>query len=242
MEEWKQRLFNSYVSTKQAGQNTGRESLDGGFYHYLSGIIKKYLPKDRDISVADLACGYGRLIYCLKKHGYHNIQGVDISKEQVELSHKFGLNEVRCQSIDAFLDENKKSFDVVFLIDILEHLDKGQLLKLLDKVNSSLRLNGIVVIHVPNAEGIFGGKARYSDLTHEISFTTQSISQALSACGFTNVRCFEDKPVIHGLPSFARYVLWQLFTLPYRILLLAETGVGKGILSQNMLIIAEKKL
>jgi 2-polyprenyl-3-methyl-5-hydroxy-6-metoxy-1,4-benzoquinol methylase len=241
MEEWKQKLFDSYVSTKQAGQNIGRESLDGGFYHYLSRIIKKHLPQDRDISVADLACGYGRLIYCLKKHGYHNIQGVDISNEQVELSHKFGLNEVRCQNIDAFLDEKINTFDVLFLIDILEHLDKGQLLKLLDKVNSALRFGGIVVIHVPNAEGIFGGKSRYSDLTHETSFTSQSISQALTACGFTNVRCFEDKPVIHGLPSFVRYVLWQLFTLPYRILLLAETGIGKCILSQNMLVSAEKK-
>jgi len=140
----------------------------------------------------------------------------------------------------AYLDPKINAFDALFLIDILEHLDKDQLLKLLEKVNISLRFGGIVVIHVPNGEGIFGGKARYSDLTHEISFTAQSINQVLTACGFTNIRCFEDRPTIHGLPSFVRYVLWQLFTLPYRILMLAETGVGKCVLSQNMLVIAEK--
>lgn len=240
MEEWKLRLFNNYVTTKQAGQNIGRESLDGGFYFYLLDIIKKHLPANRNISIADLACGYGRLIYCLKRLGYFNIQGIDISPEQVEIAHKLGLPEVSCQDIEAFLDENKNTFDVLFLIDILEHFNKDRLLNLLDKVNCSLRVKGMVVIHVPNAEAIFGGKARYSDLTHEISFTTQSISQALAVCGFTKINCYEDSPVIHGAVSLFRHVLWKIFTLPYRIIMAVETGTGNGLLSQNMLVVAQK--
>lgn len=239
MEEWKQRLYNSYVSTEQAGQNIDRAYLDKGNYPYLARLIKKHLPGKKDISIADMACGHGRLIYCLKKYGYHNIQGVDISAEQVELAHEFGLMEVKCQSIESFLDGKKDAYDVLLLIDILEHLDKGQLFVLLDLVNNSLGHKGIVVIHVPNAEGIFGGKIRYSDFTHENSFTTQSMTQILTACGFKNIKCLEDKPVVHGLKSLIRFVLWQILTLPYRLLMAAETGVTKCILSQNMLVIAE---
>jgi hypothetical protein len=98
----------------------------------------------------------------------------------------------------------------------------------------------MVVIHVPNAEGIFGMRIRYGDLTHENCFTPQSINQALMACGFDGMACFEDKPIVHGLKSFIRFVLWEVLSLPYRLLLIAETGNTKMILSQNMLVVAKK--
>jgi hypothetical protein len=113
------------------------------------------------------------------------------------------------------------------------------MLATLDGAFGALRPGGRVVIHVPNAEGLHGMRVRYGDLTHEQAFTPASIRQALTLCGFTNVRCFEDRPVMHGLKSALRAAFWRLSTLQARLQLLAETGVGGHILSQNMLVVAD---
>lgn len=241
MKDWKQRLYDNYVSSGQAAGHINLKSgLDIKQFPNLSNLIKQHLTNKKDISILDLACGHGSLVYCLKHFGYSNVQGVDISAQQVSLAHQLGLTEIKCQDIKEFLVGKKDAFDVIFLMDILEHFTKQELFDYLDMVNQSLKDNGMVIIHVPNAEGIFGMRIRYGDLTHENCFTPQSISQALTACGFTKVVCFEDQPIAHGLKSFIRLVLWKMLTLPYRLLLVAETGSTKMILSQNMLVIARK--
>ena len=239
MTDWKRRLYDSYVSTGHAGRTTDQQAgLGIRDYPYYTQLIRKHVPDRRDLSLADLACGHGALCYCLKELGYTNIKGVDISPEQVQLAHELGLEEIECRDMQAFLIGYERAFDVVFLLDILEHLRKNTLLDFLDDVRASLRSNGIVIIHVPNAEGIYGMRIRYGDLTHENCFTPQSIRQALSVCGFDNIECFEDSPVIYGLKSFVRHTLWKLLTVPLRLLLIAETGKTNHVLSQNMLVIA----
>ena len=243
MKEWKQRVYDSYVSSGHVGVDMRRqEGLDVSNYPYAVRLIKKYLPSEKNISIADLACGHGALLFCLKKLGYHNVRGVDASVEQVNLAHEFGVEEVECQEITSFLTGKENQFDVVFLMDILEHLGTGESVDLLDQVGRALKNGGLVIIHVPNAEGVFGMRVRYGDLTHETCFTPQSIRQALRVCGFRDVECLEDKPVIHGIKSLIRYVLWEFLTVPFRILSAAETGTLDQVLSQNMTVVARKNL
>ena len=238
MPDWKTRLYDGYVSTGQAQAPEDAKQLGNPYYDRL---IANYLPQNRNIAIADLACGYGGLIYSLKKTGYKNIVGVDISAEQVATAHRLGLTEVRCQDLREFLREtNQDSFDVVFLMDILEHLEQQDTLDLLVGVHRISRPDGLVVIHVPNGEGIVGMRVRYGDFTHHRAFTSLSIRQVLSACGLRVTRCLEDKPVVHGLKSSIRSILWTLLTVPLRVLLTAETGLTSHILSQNMLVLATK--
>jgi 2-polyprenyl-3-methyl-5-hydroxy-6-metoxy-1,4-benzoquinol methylase len=239
MQDWKQFLYANYVSTGQAGKNIRPEDgLRLSDYPYYTNLIAKYLPPQFDIEIADLACGHGALIFCLRELGYLNVKGVDLSLEQVKLAHRLGLTDIECQDMSGFLSANENAFDIVFLMDILEHLDRSELIDLLVQVRKSLIDGGLVIIHTPNAEGFFGLRMRYGDLTHEISFTSRSIRQVLYACGFEDVLCFEDKPVVHGLKSLFRYITWELLTFPGRLLLMAETGTSGHILSQNMLVTA----
>ncbi len=238
MSDWKTRLFESYVSTGQANAPQNATELDNPYYEKL---IARFLPPKKDIAIVDLACGHGRLIHSLKKSGYRNVLGVDISQEQVAVAHRLGLTEVECNSVSQFvLQASEESFDVAFLMDILEHLEPYETMELLDNLHRIIRKNGILVIHVPNGEGIFGMKVRYGDFTHRGAFTPESIRQILMACGFEVKSCLEDKPVIHGAKSLFRYFIWEILTAPFRLLLTAETGVIKHVLSQNMLVIANK--
>ena len=130
--------------------------------------------------------------------------------------------------------------DPVLFGDVLEHLERQELFDLLDEVHRVLRPGGLCLIHVPNGEGIFGMEIRFGDLTHVQAFTQNSARQLLSATGFSQIRCYEERPVVHGIISLVRGVLWALGTLPFRLLLAAETGSTKAILSENLLIRAIK--
>lgn len=242
MDDWKNRLYDSYVSTGQADRLDESINLEDPYYHkYFSRLIARHLPASTGIAIVDLACGNGRLLYSLKKYGYTNVFGIDISKEQVAVAHHFGLTEVQCQDMNTFLAHAAaESFDVVFLMDILEHLEKPELLHLLDRVHKIIKSHGTLVMHVPNGAGINGMRVRYGDFTHHCAFTQQSMQQIVRACNFDNIQCYEEKLVIHGLKSCIRAILWQILTFPARLLLTIESGPGKYILSQNMLVVARK--
>jgi SAM-dependent methyltransferase len=209
--------------------------------HHVRSVIARHMPQDRSARIADLACGAGAYLYCLRDAGYTNISGVDISPEQVELAHCLGIHEAECRDALSELREmDSESIDAVLTIDILEHFENDELFEILDEVFRVLTKGGRCVAHVPNAEGLYGMRVRYADLTHERAFAPRSAEQLFRTIGFKDVRCFEDGPLVYGLKSFIRRILWTVGTLAHRLLFLAETGGSGVVLSQNMIVIAYK--
>lgn len=240
LEAWKERLYAGYVSTGQASALPVAAAPGSARYPHLTAMLQWVLPGRRDLRILDMACGHGPLLLCAKALGYTELAGVDVSGEQVEIAHREGLPQVQCQALMPYLRARPNAFDVVFAMDVLEHLTPPELLACMDAVAASLAPGGLLVVHVPNAEGIFGMRIRYGDLTHETAFTASSINQLLRATGFTDVRCQEDRPHIHGPVSAIRRVFWHVLTAPTRLLLVAETGTLRHLLSQNMLVVARK--
>ncbi len=242
---WKTRLYGSYVSSGQAsGANSLSDRPEEVFRPrapYIRRIIARYVPPDRRARILDLACGHGAFLYYLKSTGYINVSGVDISREQIDLAHRLGIREVKCRDLLSELkDLSSESIDTVIMMDILEHLEADELFEILDQVFRVLKRTSICIAHVPNAEGLYGMRIRYGDLTHERAFAPTAAEQLFRTVGFAKVQCHEDRPVIHGVKSLARLILWAAATVPHRLLLTAETGARSFILSQNMLITAYK--
>ncbi len=241
---WKDRLYQSYVSSGQAadlGDALSAQSFFRPRAPYLRQVIRRFVPPDRQLKIVDLGCGTGAGLYFLKLAGYMNLSGVDVSGEQIEQAHRLGLTEATQGQLGSFLAEaTPESIDVVLLFDVVEHLSREEIFPMLDGVYRILRMGGRCIVHVPNAEGLYGMRIRYGDLTHELAFTPQSLRQLLATVGFRVVQTFEDKPCVHGVLSGIRRVVWAAGTLPHRMLLAAETGHGRFILSQNMLAVAKK--
>lgn len=239
MDLWQRRLYDAYVST---GQSHAAAAPNNAADPYLDRLIRRHFDLPRDRRILDLACGDGRLVQRLLAHGYTQVEGLDISAEQIAAARRAGLTQVHCQELTEFLAGCPHArYDAIFLMDVLEHLDSPTVLAVLDGVHRILAPAGRLVLHVPNAAGLFGMRTRYGDFTHLQAFTPQSLRQVLGACGFDGVSCFEDTPVVHGIVSGLRWLLWQTLTSVPRLLLAAETGVTRHILSQNLLATALKR-
>jgi SAM-dependent methyltransferase len=239
--DWQSKLYGAYISTGQstASGEEAVETLLSDHPHY-EHIIRRHLPDDRSLRIADLACGHGALVFCLRALGYVHVEGIDVSPEQVALAHRRGLREVHAGDMMEFLRGKDGVYDVIFLMDILEHLDKQAVMDLLEGAARALTRRGRLIVHVPNAEGMFGMRIRYGDFTHQTCFTPRSIRQVLLASGFRDVAAYEERPLVHGVKSLIRRMLWSSLVFRDRLLLLAETGTWGHILSQNMLVVAGK--
>jgi len=206
-------------------------------------LFRKHFPADRSVEVLDLGCGHGALIYFARRAGYNNTRGVDGSPEQVAAARRLGIEGVEEGDLLATLaSQMDGSLDVVVAFDVIEHFTRDELLGFVDQVQRVLRPRGRWIIHTPNGESPFCGRMRYWDLTHELAFTRTSIIQLLLSSNFSNVQCFEDAPIRHGLTSADRWLLWQVIRSGLRLYLAAETGdtAGNAIFSQNFLTVAIK--
>ena len=239
---WKQAVYESYVSS---GHVAARESLQAqlrGRVPYLRAVIRRLFPPDKSVRILDVGCGYGALVHVLRESGYRNVCGIDGSQEQVDLAARLGVEGVQFgEAFPSLQAAAPGSFDVLCFFDVLEHLDRQELHDLLVVASRALSPKGCCIGHVPNAQGIFSMNIRYGDLTHELAFTESSLRQIFRTLGFADVRCYEDRPVAHGIVSLARRLLWSAGSLPFRILLAAETGSTGAILSQNLTFVAHRQ-
>ncbi len=211
---------------------------------YFRKLIREYFPVERSAAILEIGCGHGAFLYFMRQAGYLNATGIDDSPEQVQEARRLGIVEVQNADLAEHLKTiSTESLDVLVAFDVIEHFTKGELSRLADEFYRVLKPGGRLITHQPNTEGPFGSFMRHWDFTHETGFTRQSIAQLLLSSNFRRVSSYEDKPVVHGLKSLVRYVMWQLLLRQaYRFARIVETGGcdADAIFTLNFLTVAEK--
>ena len=179
--DWKQRFYDQYVSSGQSGIDPRYSAKPSPRPGLVTRFVTSHIPKDKSSRVIDLGCGYGAILHALSNAGYTNTAGVDASAEQVAMAQSLGLSKVAHGNLSDFLAQTSDaSADVVLAIDILEHMMMPELIEVLDEIFRVLKPGGKCIAHVPNAEGIFGMRVRFGDMTHEQAFTKISRTVVLS--------------------------------------------------------------
>ena len=171
---------------------------------------------------------------------FNNVSGIDISPEQIKIAKGLGITNVVQADIIDFLRDKKDSYDVAIARNILEHFTKDEIGDVLTIIYHVLRKGGVVILQGPNAESPFGSRGRYADFTHEIAFTSSSLSQLLKTFGFVNIKFNSTPPVIFGVKSLIRFVLWKTIETICRFVLLVEVGSTRGIVTQDIVAAARK--
>jgi len=193
--DYRTRLYAHYAVNFQDAQETfSKEAAlrwGRGYHHYLRG---DWLPADKNVAIADVACGSGKLLYFLKNMHYHNIVGVDISPDQVRLARQVTPEVDEADVLD-WLDAHTSSIDLIVGLDFVEHLDKSEILRFIDACHSALKPGGRLILQTPNAESLWGTSIRYGDFTHEVGFTPDLLSRLLKQAGFHHLEVRETGPV-----------------------------------------------
>jgi len=220
---YRNRIYQQYSSNVQGVVEVpSLEEMDRWGQPYDS-YLRGWLPSDLGAPIADVACGYGRLIRYFAKRGYTNVRGVDVSTEQVEIARAISPR-VEIGGAIEFLGQYSGELSVITALDIVEHFGKDELLGFLDACHRALRPGGALIIQTPNADSPWGLGVRYGDFTHEVCLNPQVLKTLLSICGFLGFEAREQSPVAHGPLSLLRAFLWQGYRASATFRNLVETG------------------
>jgi len=171
---------------------------------YLSAFMKKIV---KDGTVLVVGCGTGRDLETLGKNGFKCI-GVDSSVGMLEeyLSKEKGSFPV----INISLEEVplvKESMDGVLIDSALEHIKKSDIPNILQKIYSSLKVNGIALVRFRRGKGnVFW----VNDIVGERYFTSYTIKEMENIIKNTKFKVIEKYERDHlesTRPGFFTYIL-----------------------------------
>ncbi len=238
--DYRSRIFARYSSVMQDQGTVFDERSAKRWAKAYRKYVRRLLPKDKSVPIADVGCGWGRFLYLLKCEGYTDLTGVDISPEQADLARQVVPEVVEGDAIQ-FLESRPRSFAFISAMDIIEHFKKEEVLRFLDACFSALKPGGRLLVQTPNAESPWGMMHRYNDFTHEIAFDPACLKRILRVCGFEKAAVRGCGPVVHGLKSAVRWCLWRLIRTLLLIWNLAETGSkGSGVYTRIFIAFAVK--
>lgn len=147
-------------------------------------MYSEVLPSDKQAKILDIGCGPGHFLYYLKREGYSNFWGIDVSSYIVDFVKKNASERVEQADIFQFLKNSKDEYDIIIGNDLIEHIPKERILDLLTLIHSALKPGGRVILKTPNMGSPFALLARYLDFTHSIGFTEHSLAEVLTVANF----------------------------------------------------------
>jgi SAM-dependent methyltransferase len=230
MKDYRHRFYDGYRSTcvehRDAG---GTVEAHARRFAIWDRLIAPHLPAGHDAAILDCGCGEGYLLSWLLARGYYCASGIDASMEEVLVAQKLGLPVQHREILPALLSHSQ-SLDFIIFRNVLEHFSKEEVMETLLTARRALRPRGCIWIQAPNAESPFGARLRYADFTHQLAFTQDSMRQVLLRAGFESVLVGPVRAGFTGL----RGLLWKCFEALYKLMLTAELGNGRYVVTQDL--------
>ena len=240
MPDFREELYRRYVSTLKGGQ---APTPDAALQSYWASCERWFLPfldgLDRAAPILELGCGPGHMMEFLRSHGFANVQGIDVSEEQVRVAAGRGLDAQAADAFD-FLPPRQGVFDAIVAIDFIEHFTREELLRLFPLILGALKPGGTLLLQTPNGRGLFPNDVIYGDLTHMTIFTTDSLAQLLRLAGFEGFEFRETAPVARSFRGRIRVVLWRLVRRCANFLRTIEAGKRQDIWTENFICCCRK--
>jgi ubiquinone/menaquinone biosynthesis C-methylase UbiE len=206
-----------------------------------SAIIKfvsKYVPIRG--KVLDYGIGKGHLAPHLLSQSDLELRAIDFSKETVDnINKQFGgmPNFKGCFLVQGFPSPfSENEFDVVMLIEAIEHLTDDYLLPTLKEAYRILKPGGSLVITTPNNEDLRTRNVMCPDcgcvfhrVQHVRSFTASSLDGLVAGFGFSKIFC--------GGTDFHEYAKYSMFHKTVNFL---KKRMGTAYRSPHLVYIGKK--
>ena len=187
-DELKEKVY-SYESGYQGNRN---EDISVVLENKRSATILDFLAREKPKgSLLDVGCSNGQFMFWANKRGLSS-SGVEINRRTADVARKNGF-----EVYGGFLETapfKKESFDIVFLGDVIEHVNDPR--ALMETCRGFLKKGGLLVISTPNVD-CFWSKSTFllyrlfripwSSLTpphHLFQFSESNLTTLLSQSGF----------------------------------------------------------
>jgi len=174
------------------------------------------------LTVLDLGAGTGIVSRkFLESKSLKSLLWVDISPcDPKVFDHR--LKFVTADAIKFLSDYSGPPFDLVLLIDFLEHLELSEVPTLLSLLSFHLHADSIVLIQVPNGDSPVSLRNFNNDSTHKTYFGSRLLSDTLTSSGFfpgQPIPVF-DRPFASPILSIICGLFWVRFLYPFLSFLL----------------------
>ncbi len=211
--------------------------------NYFLKAHKRFFIKDnlRNLNILDVGCGDGNKTLPLIEEGC-KIDFVDL--DQISLSLIKKNNNINIYNVDAikFLENIDKKYDVIFCIDVIEHIEKEYQLRFLDLLISRLKFKGILLLQTINNNSPFANIYFYGDITHTRILPFELVEN------FVKKNYLYSKTFIRNTPCLTFKSLISRWLISFPIILvtnyLPKLGLGirtrVDIFSTNYLYIFKK--
>jgi len=233
------RLFERYHTYSRRPEFMNDQGLLRTMFKSFERVLGSWLPDDLSAAILDVGCGEGALLAFLKYKGYQKLYGLDISPENVNLCHHLGFGSVQeldMSQLDRF--PGPSHYDVIFAMDVIEHLPKQSAADFLEHIRERIRPGGFLILQTPNMGSFTGLYHRYYDLSHEFGLTEKSALDLLMLVGF-RIDEIQIRPAWNAT-SFLGYLREVYLRLLHLAVFLAEGSARPKIPTRNLLIRAKR--
>jgi 2-polyprenyl-3-methyl-5-hydroxy-6-metoxy-1,4-benzoquinol methylase len=230
------RLLNNY-NTISRRPTIEDDQIKEMIFKSFQRTLGSLLPGNPSARILDIACGEGAFLSFLSSKGYRNLSGFDLSPENIAICQRLGLEFVKkfdALEIESFSSEE---YDVIFALDIVEHLPKEELSQFLEQVRRKLTSNGYVIIQTPNMGSLLATYMRYNDLSHEHGLTEKTAIDLLLTAGFErkNISVY---PAWNATTRMG-YLREAYLRLIHNLIFLVDGESRPRISSRNLIIVAK---
>jgi SAM-dependent methyltransferase len=164
----------------------------------LRFYLKFFAPGEEAV---DLGSGRGEMLELLAEGGIDAV-GVDLDGSMVARAEAKGLRCTQADVLEWLRDREKKSLDVVFSAQFIEHIPTGVLLDLLGTARECLRPGGRLIAETVNPYSPSALRAFWVDLTHVQPLYPETLLILLHQAGFTSA--YVVYPTSDKEPEIAR--------------------------------------
>lgn len=206
-----QLIYDKYLESTYSRSNSLKKSEYENACKEYERLYAKFLSNDKKKEILDIGCGAGHFLYYLKKMGFENFLGIDISAQQIEFCKSVVTKKVKQVDVFEFLDGVENKYNLILASDLLEHIKRKKIIKFLGLVYQSLKKDGILFLRVPNMSNPFSIDSRYRDFTHLSGFTDKSLFQILYSTGFRDIQISSSEVRVKSINSFFRKLIVLLF-------------------------------
>ena len=219
-------------------KKTAARKLEYLKYNF-SGFVKP------GAKVLEIGPGLGEFLQFALDCGAKSLDVIDRDKSILDnLKTKFPLDNCWQAELEHVSNNSQMlgCYDLIFMLQILEHVRTDALIDILQALYSHLNPGGVILITVPNGGNPLGVVERYADMTHHTLFSETSLRQLtrlaqLSDCE-VSVQGYRIPP--SGGLNIARIFVQKVLHMFLKGMVVANGGSYSNLYEPNITLVLKR--